>query len=81
MTEQLHASPVAVTPEVPDPRTLALVWIDARLARILRWRDGVVTETIISVAAAEQRRKLAGFAHRPYPARAAPSFPRRAKVA
>lgn len=48
MNEQLHESPVAVTPEVPDPRTLALVWIDARLARILRWRDGVVTETIMS---------------------------------
>lgn len=48
MNEQLHEPPVAVAPEVADPRTLALVWIDARLARIFRWRDGVVTETIMS---------------------------------
>lgn len=48
MNEQLDEPPVAVAPEVADPRTLALVWIDARLARIVRWRDGVVTETIMS---------------------------------
>ena len=48
MNEQLHEPPVAVAPDVSDPRTFVLVWIDARLARILRWRDGVVTETIMS---------------------------------
>lgn len=48
MNEQLHEPPMAVAPEESDPRTFALVWIDARLARILRWRDGVVTETIMS---------------------------------
>lgn len=48
MNEQLHEPPVAVAPEPADPRSFALVWIDARLARILRWRDGVVTETIMS---------------------------------
>ena len=48
MTEPLHEPSMAVAPEVADPRTFALVWIDARLARILRWRDGVVIETIMS---------------------------------
>lgn len=48
MNEQLHRQPSAVTSDEPDHRTFALVWIDARLARILRWRDGVVTDTIMS---------------------------------
>ncbi|HSI99513.1 MAG TPA: hypothetical protein VLA59_03910 [Patescibacteria group bacterium] len=48
MNEQLHEPPAAVASEVIDPRTVALVWIDARLARILRWRDGVVSEAIMS---------------------------------
>jgi hypothetical protein len=48
MNEMLHEPPLAVTPDAADPRTFALVWIDARLARMFRWRDGVVTETIMS---------------------------------
>jgi hypothetical protein len=31
-----------------DPTAFALVWIDARAARILRWRDGVVETRIDS---------------------------------
>jgi hypothetical protein len=48
MNEQLQEPPGASPPETADPATFALVWIDARLARIIRWRNGVVTETIRS---------------------------------
>lgn len=48
MNEQLHPVRGAGAPDEVDSATFALVWIDARLARILRWRDGVVTETIRS---------------------------------
>jgi hypothetical protein len=40
---------------IPDPRHLALVWIDSERATILRWRGRVVTDELVSDVPAHVR--------------------------
>lgn len=48
MSEHFHEPHALVEHAVADPPGLALVWIDSKVARILRWRGGIVSEKIKS---------------------------------